>query len=98
MAGLPVAASDLPEIRRVARSGNPPVGEVFDPASPESIAAAVSRVLADPDTYARRRTEARRLARESHNWQLEETRLLALYAGLVRPAAPATPRPADVTT
>jgi glycosyltransferase involved in cell wall biosynthesis len=96
MAGLPVAASDLPEIRRVALAGDPPVGEVFDPSSPESIAAAVERLLADPELHGRRRAEARRLARESHNWQLEETRLLALYADLARPAAPPAPQPVDV--
>lgn len=79
MAGLPVAASDLPEIRRVAREGSPPVGELFDATSAESIAAAVGRILADPDEYEARRREARRLALERFNWQLEEGRLLALY-------------------
>jgi glycosyltransferase involved in cell wall biosynthesis len=79
MAGLPVVASDLPEIRRVACDGDPPVGEFFDPFDPDSIAAAVRRVLADPATYEARRREARRLALERFNWQIEEKRLLSLY-------------------
>lgn len=86
MAGLPVVASDLPEIRRVVRDGDPPVGELFDPSDPASIAAAVQRVLADPDTYQRRKEQARRLALERHNWEVEERTLLRLYARTV-PAA-----------
>ena len=83
MAGLPVVASDLPEIRRVAREGDPPVGELFDAGSAESIAAAVRRVLSDPSVYEARRREARRLALERFNWQIEERRLLALYEDAV---------------
>jgi len=79
MAGLPMAVSDLPEIRRVAIEGDPPVGEVFDPSSPPSVAAAVCRILDSPATYEARRKEARRLALERYNWQVEERRLLALY-------------------
>jgi glycosyltransferase involved in cell wall biosynthesis len=82
MAGLPVAASDLPEIRRVARDGDPPVGELFDPTSSASIAAAVGRILADPAEYQARRREARRLALERFNWQIEEPRLLSLYGSV----------------
>jgi glycosyltransferase involved in cell wall biosynthesis len=78
MAGLPVAASDLPEIRRVVTQGNPPVGELFDPNSPTSIAEAIRRVLSDP-LYERRREEARRLALKQFNWEIEERRLVGVY-------------------
>jgi glycosyltransferase involved in cell wall biosynthesis len=94
MAGLPVVASDLPEIRRVVTEGDPPVGEFFDPRDPRSIAGAVQRLLADGDAYRRRRTEARRLALEKHNWRIEERRLLSLYDSLLRPVVPAA-SPAD---
>lgn len=87
MAGLPVVASDLPEIRRVARQGDPPVGETFDPDDPASIAAAIERILADPEMLSRRRIEARRLAREEHNWGKERLKLLDLYDSLA-PAGP----------
>jgi glycosyltransferase involved in cell wall biosynthesis len=82
MAGLPVVASDLPEIRHVARQGDPPVGEVFDPEDSESIAAAVERILSDQDELARRRSEALRLAREVYNWEAEQMKLVDLYRGL----------------
>jgi glycosyltransferase involved in cell wall biosynthesis len=79
MAGIPVAASDLPEIRRVITAGSPPVGEFFDVASPASIADAVRRILADPEQYEARRREARRLAIERYNWEAQEPRLLQPY-------------------
>ena len=82
MAGLPVVASDLPEIRRVIASGTPAPGELFDASSPKSIARAIARVLADPHEYEARRREARRLALEQFNWGVDERRLLALYAAL----------------
>jgi glycosyltransferase involved in cell wall biosynthesis len=82
MAGLPLAASDLPEIRRVARQGSPSVGELYDPTSPESLAAAVRRIVDDHDTYAARRREARRLALEKFNWETEEPALLGVYRSL----------------
>ena len=82
MAGLPVVASDLPEIRRVAQQGDPPVGEVFDPDDSASIAAAVKRILSDPEQLARRRSEAFRLARELYNWEAEQKKLLELFRRL----------------
>lgn len=83
MAGIPIVASDLPEIRRVAVQGDPPVGETFDPLDPASIAAAVRRVIDDEEMYEARRHEARRLALERFNWQHEERKLRALYGELV---------------
>jgi glycosyltransferase involved in cell wall biosynthesis len=82
MAGLPVVASDLPEIRHVARQGDPPVGEVFDPDDAASIAAAVKRILSDQERLAQRRSEALRLARELYNWEVEQRKLLELYGRL----------------
>jgi glycosyltransferase involved in cell wall biosynthesis len=85
MAGLPVIASDLPEIRRVVCQGTPPVGELFDPESPTSIAEAYRRVVDDDRRYAERRREARRLAQERYHWALEEKRLLEIYHRLIGP-------------
>ena len=83
MAGLPVIASDIPEVRRVATQGDPPVGELFEAKDPASIAAAYKRVVSDPETYRRRREEARRLAKERHHWGIESEHLLALYERLL---------------
>lgn len=91
MAGLPVVASDLPELRRVLTAGDVPVGELFDPSAPESIAAAVRRVLDDPALYAERRVEARRLAQERFNWDAEEPTLLEVYRSLLWPGNGASP-------
>ena len=85
MGGLPVVGSDFPEVRRVLHEGDPPVGEVFDPEQPSSIAAAVHAVVGE--RYEERRREARRLALEQHNWELEQDRLLRAY-GSVRDEHP----------
>jgi glycosyltransferase involved in cell wall biosynthesis len=77
MGGLPVVGSNFPEVRRVLREGDPPVGEVFNPERPASIAAAVRAVT--EDRYAKRRAEARRQAVELHNWNREEELLLSVY-------------------
>ena len=83
MAGLPVIASDLPEVRRVATQGTPPVGELFDPAEPHTIAEAYRRVVDDPARYAARRREARRIAVEHYHWEIEGVRLCSLYDRLL---------------
>jgi glycosyltransferase involved in cell wall biosynthesis len=82
MAGIPVVASDLPEIRRAVSLGNPPVGEFFDVSSPQSIAAAVQRILGDAELYEARRREARRVAVERYNWEVQEPRLLGAYRSM----------------
>lgn len=82
MGGLPVVASDIPEIRRVIAVGDPPPGELFDAESPESIAAAIARVL-DPHTYPLRRRAAREAALTLHNWNAQEGRLLDVYSSLL---------------
>jgi glycosyltransferase involved in cell wall biosynthesis len=86
MAGLPVVASDIPEIRRVVATGDPPPGELFDAESPKSIAEAIERVLGDPDAYQLRRQAAREAALSEHNWNVQEGKLLDVYAALLRPS------------
>jgi glycosyltransferase involved in cell wall biosynthesis len=83
MAGLPVAASDIPEIRRVIAGGDPPPGELFDATSPASIAEAVTLILENPQRYSERRKVARALALGEHNWNAQESRLLEMYSSLL---------------
>ncbi len=83
MAGLPVIASDLPEIRRIANLSNPPVAELFDPSAPTTIAEALRTLVDDPERLTARRHQARRLAEEQLNWEVEEPRLLTLYDRLL---------------
>jgi len=77
-AGLPVAASDLPELARVVRGEG--VGVTFDPTSPAAIAAAVDRLLGCADSADLR--ERVDLARARYCWEEEAETLLGVYAGL----------------
>ncbi len=79
LAGIPVVASDFPEMGRVVRDER--VGEVCDPDDPASIAAAVRRIVDDPDHAARCREHAG-AAIARHHWGLEQRKLLELYAQL----------------
>jgi glycosyltransferase involved in cell wall biosynthesis len=78
MAGVPVVASDFPEMGAVVRRTG--AGEVCDPADPAAIAAAVER-LRDPDRHAEAAACARTAAEEL-NWEAEQQQLLAVYRGL----------------
>lgn len=82
MAGVPVVASEFPEVESVVREGEPEVGETFDPQDSASIARAIRAVVDDPD-YAGRRKEARRIALKHHNWEVAETLLIGLYVNLI---------------
>jgi glycosyltransferase involved in cell wall biosynthesis len=76
-AGLPIVASAFPELTRVIEGAL--AGVTFDPEVPESIAAAVNRVLGDADLRARMSENARK-ASLIYNWENEEKSLLAVYS------------------
>ncbi len=83
-AGVPVLASDLPEIARVVR-GDPtgPLGELCDPRNEDAIAAALGRLLGlRPDAGSALRARCLTAARERLNWDREVTALLHEYARL----------------
>lgn len=75
-AGIPIVASDLPELRRVVAGEQ--IGELCDPTDPKSIAAAIRRILDDPEKATNYRTNAQRAA-ETYNWDVEKKKLVALY-------------------
>lgn len=79
MAGLPVVASDFPEMADVVRSHD--VGRVCDPSQPASIAHALREVLDDSAEAARLRANALRAA-ERCNWGFEQDVLLDVYRRL----------------
>ncbi len=76
VAGLPIAASHLPEIRRVVEGER--VGAIFDPEDPRDVARAITEILESPD-YGQMRERALEAARERHHWALEVRRLTAVY-------------------
>ena len=78
-AGIPVVASDLPELRRVVIGEQ--IGELCDPTDPSSIAAAINRILDDPEKAADYRANAQVAARK-YNWDVEKRKLVDLYRGL----------------
>jgi len=76
-AGVPVVASDLPEVRSLLEGTG--AGALFDLRSPESLAAAI-RVVMDGDRVA---LHERALAlAEANSWEREQERLLDVYAEL----------------
>jgi glycosyltransferase involved in cell wall biosynthesis len=85
--GTPVAGSDFPEFRRViADPRYGPLGALFDPSSPDDIAASV-RSLLDLSPAERRALRRRcRAAAEHHwNWETQSASLVGLYEGFAAP-------------
>ena len=82
MAGLPVVASDFPEIRRVVRSHD--IGLLFDPEIPGELAAALGRLVADEDLRVRLAANARASAR-ALSWEAQEADLMQLYERVLVP-------------
>jgi glycosyltransferase involved in cell wall biosynthesis len=89
-AGVPVVASDFPEMRRiVCEDPDGPLGEVCDPSDVAAVASAIRRVTDLPvEAAADLRRRCLRAAHERWNWETESERLLALYEDLV-PEPPA---------
>ena len=76
MAGLPVVASDLPEIRRIVRDHD--LGLLVRAGDTDELAGAIRRLVAEPElreTYARNAARAARIL----NWEDQEESLRELY-------------------
>jgi len=81
MAGLPVAVSNFPDMRRIVE--NEGVGETFDPEDPKDIARVINNILNDEKKYNRMRRNALKIAKERYNWEMESEKLLKIYESLV---------------
>lgn len=79
-ASLPVVASDFPLWRGIVEGCG--CGLLVDPLDPAAIAAAIDRLLADPEEARRMGERGRDAVERVYNWQAEEARLLALYESL----------------
>lgn len=80
LCGLPVVASDFPEIRRVVREAE--CGVLVDPTDPDAIAEAIIYLLEHPDEAQRMGANGRRAVERRYNWGEMERRLLAMYRGV----------------
>jgi glycosyltransferase involved in cell wall biosynthesis len=80
-AGIPVIASDFPLWRQIVGDHN--CGLLVDPADPVAIAAAVERLLADPDEAERMGRNGQNAVDAVFNWGIEERKLLALYKDIL---------------
>jgi glycosyltransferase involved in cell wall biosynthesis len=82
MAGLPVLASPLVAIADVLRSYD--VGRVVSSMEPSDVGQAIGAMLADSEALARMRRNALQATRQELCWEVEQQRLLSLYASLPR--------------
>jgi len=80
-AGIPVVASDFPELRRIVEEFK--VGCTFNPDDPKDIARAINWVLEDEQRLVELKANARKAAAVL-NWDNEEKKLLAIYKRLTR--------------
>ena len=79
-AGLPVVASDLPQVREVVEGAG--CGLVVDTTRPELIAAAIERLAGDPDAARAMGRRGRAAVQDRYNWSAAAATLLRSYAGL----------------
>jgi glycosyltransferase involved in cell wall biosynthesis len=80
MAGIPVIASDLPEIARIVNSCG--CGLLVDPENPESIAGGIRDLASKPAERLEMGRRAREAAVANHCWPVQEKALLSLYSSL----------------
>ncbi len=80
-AGLPVVASDFPQVREVVEGAG--CGVVVDTRRPAEIAPAINDLLADPDEARAMGERGRRAVQERFNWATSAQALLDVYRRLV---------------
>lgn len=78
--GIPVVGSDLPPIKRFLTSHDS--GLIVDPTKPQEIAAALDKLLSDPDLCQKMGDNGVRAVKEEYNWGKMEDKLLDIYSRL----------------
>jgi glycosyltransferase involved in cell wall biosynthesis len=82
MAGLPVVASRLPEIRRVVQAHE--LGLLVSPGNRGELIAALRRLVSDSDLRAHYAANSRKAAK-TLNWESQDQALLDLYESVLHP-------------
>jgi len=83
LAGLPVIAPKFAvEVAEIVRNAN--CGLLTDTSSVEEIAAALERLVLDPEERRRLGENGRQAVRERYNWEREAVKLVAMYRELSR--------------
>jgi len=80
-AGIPVIASDFPLWREIIDGNH--CGICVDPLNPKAIAAAIDRLVDNPDLARKMGENGRRAVLEQYNWDVEEKKLLDLYTKIL---------------
>ena len=81
MVGLPQVASDFPEMRKILEGNNFAV--LVDPQDCAQVVSAINSILEDGDKYNRMKENAKNLALEKYNWNVEGQKLIKLYKRLL---------------
>jgi len=81
-AGIPVIASDFPRWRAIVEASD--CGLCVDPRDPAAIAAAIDRLVQDPELARRMGANGRRAVEQTYNWKNEAQKLVRFYADLTR--------------
>jgi len=78
--GIPVVGSDFPEFKKVVLGADGPLGILFDPTSPQAIAAAIRAILdLAPGERDALRLRCRQAAQNRWNWEIQSGKFLELY-------------------
>ncbi|HEU4864490.1 MAG TPA: glycosyltransferase, partial [Candidatus Limnocylindria bacterium] len=80
-AGLPVVASDFPQVREVVVGAG--CGVVVDTRRPAEIARGINALLADPESARAMGERGRRAVEERFNWATSARALLDVYRRLI---------------
>lgn len=82
MAGLAIAASDIPEIRKIVdRCEN---GILFDPSNPMDISNKINEIIRNKDRLDLMKRNSLRCAKEYYNWEVQGLRLVLIYKKISR--------------
>jgi len=84
-ASIPVIASNFPLWREIVETKG--CGLCVDPLNPEAIAAAIDKLMANPDLAREMGARGNEAIRQRYNWEAEERKLLSLYGQILAKSA-----------